>query len=422
VTERLRDLALLVQRESGIVIREAQYGALAAAFERADEVGDLDDFMRRAADPATGGADVARLLDEVTVKETFFLRESVQLEGLDWLGLYERARSAGAEAVRVWSAGCATGEEAYTLALLACRAFGAGDPPVRILATDISEAALTRAREGAYRPRSTRELGPDLRARYFREDGERLVAGDRLKSLVTFRRHNLVCDAAPPFGEAPFDLILCRNVLIYFDAETVDRVVEALSGALAPDGELLLGAADALSRGAGRLRTLATAAAPVTSEPRGRPWPLRAPLGRADVVAQDATALDDAAGASASDEVISLTRRLLAADPLNASAHVLHGLAELEAGDAEAAVAAFRRALYAEPRSSLAAFQLGRAYEALGNHEAARRSYARALRTYDQDGDLNEPLLGQVDLGEILAAAEARLDALASVGIRGGTR
>jgi chemotaxis protein methyltransferase CheR len=237
---------------------------------------------------------------------------------------------------------------------------------------------------------------------------------------VTFRRHNLVRDPAPPFGEAPFDLILCRNVLIYFDAETVDGVVRALDGALAPDGELLLGAADALSRGAGRLRTLATAAAPVTPALPRRPRALRIPLGRADVVAQDAAGLAEAAGASASHEVISLTRRLLSADPLNASAHVLHGLAELEAGDAEAAVAAFRRALYAEPRFGLAAFQLGRAYESLGNHAAARRSYAQALRTCDPDGDLHEPLLGQVDLAEILAAAEARLDALASIGIRGG--
>ena len=148
----------------------------------------------------------------------------------------------------------------------------------------------------------------------------------------------------PPLGEAPFDLILCRNVLM---------------------------------------------------------------------------GVAKAAGASGSDEVISHTARLLADDPLNASAHFLHGLAELEAGDAEAAVAALRRALYAEPQFGLAAFQLGRAYEALGNQVAARRAYEQALRTCDPDGDLHEPLLGQVDLGDVVHAARTRLDALAAIGVSG---
>jgi chemotaxis protein methyltransferase CheR len=419
VTAQLKALARLVHRESGIVTHEAQYGALAAALERTDSVADLDDFMRRAGDPADGPSVVARLLDELTVKETFFFREAVQLQGIDWLGLHESAQRVGSDTVRVWSAGCATGEEAYTLALLACEAFGARAAPVTILATDISEAALMRGRRGAYRPRSTRELRPDHRARYFREDGDRLVVGDRLRSLVTFRRHNLARDPSPPAGETAFDLVLCRNVLIYFDTETVDRVVGALNGALARHGELLLGAADTLSRGAGRGRALPTADTPGVSSPARRSWPLRAPLGHTEPVALDAAGLAEAVGASASDEVISLARQLLAADPLNASAHVLQGLAELEAGNAEEAVAAFRRALYAEPRSHLAAFQLGRAYELLGHHEAAHRAYTRALRESDSVSDPHEPLLDQVDVGEILAAAAARLDALASVGIRG---
>jgi tetratricopeptide (TPR) repeat protein len=120
--------------------------------------------------------------------------------------------------------------------------------------------------------------------------------------------------------------------------------------------------------------------------------------------------------------VISRTSRLLAADPLNASAHFLHGLAELEAGDAAAAVSALRRALYSEPQFGLAAFQLGRAYESLGNRVAARRAYEQALRTCDPEGDLHEPLLGQVDLGDVVAAAKTRLDALAAIGVSGGAR
>ena len=424
MTTPLEELAALVHRESGMLIRGAQYGALAAALERVDPRCDPERFMRSAADPVEGARHIGRLLDEVTVKETFFLREAQQLDEIPWLELLDRARGRGAPNVRIWSAGCATGEEAYTLALLACEAFGPAGAPVTILATDISEAALTRAREGEYRTRSTRELDPSLCARYFREEGERLVARERLRSLVTFARHNLVHDPAPPLGEAPFDLILCRNVLIYFDTETTDHVIAALDGSLAPSGTLLLGAADALCRGAGRLRSLATAVAPLAPLAFGRKRALRSPLGRdgAAAPAHDAKGIVEAAGAGESGEVISHTSRLLAADPLNASAHFLHGLAELEAGDATAAVSALRRALYSEPQFGLAAFQLGRAYESLGNRVAARRAYEQALRTCDPEGDLHEPLLGQVDLGDVVVAAKTRLDALAAIGVSGGAR
>jgi chemotaxis protein methyltransferase CheR len=411
----LEEVAALVQRESGIRTRDTQYGALAAALTRVDGTGDPAAFMRRAADPVEGPAHVARLLDEVTVQETFFLRTASQLDEIAWGRLFARLSETGAKAVRIWCAGCATGEEAYTLALLACEAAGGSDPRVRILATDISEEALARARAGSYRPRSTRELPQALRRRYFREHGDRLIPGERLRSLVTFARHNLVHDPVPPRGEAAFDLILCRNVLIYFDSETVDQVTAALDGALAPGGTLMLGAADALCRGVGRLHDLATGVAPL-KPPIRTERVLRRPLGR---LGDSAAALDSTGlgGGGDARDVIAQTARLLAEDPLNGSAHFLHGVAELETGDAGAAVVALRRALYAEPQFGLAAFQLGRAQEALGNRSAARRAYEQALRTFAAEGDIDEPLLGQVDLGDVAAAARTRLDALAAIGV-----
>lgn len=415
----LEEVAALVHSESGILIRETQYDALTAALKRVDPANDPAGFMDLATDPVAGPALVARLLDEVTVKETFFLRHAQQLEQIPWQAMLERSRQNGTETVRIWSAACATGEEAYTLALLACEAFGPAEPPVKILATDISQAALAHARSGVYRTHSTRELNPSLRRRYFQGESNELMAGKRLRSLVTFARHNLVHDPLPPRGEAAFDLILCRNVLIYFDSDTVDRVTAALDGALAPGGTLILGAADALCRGAGHVPAPATAVTPLErSAPLRRNTLLRRPLGRlgGHSAAADPAGVAEAASAGKSDEVISRTTRLLASDPLNASAHFLHGLAELEAGDADAAIAALRRALYAEPQFGLAAFQLGRAYESLGNRAAARRAYEQSLRTCDPEGDLHEPLLGQVDLSDVVAAARTRLDALTAIG------
>ena len=90
----------------------------------------------------------------------------------------QRAQAAGVDDIRVWCAACATGEEAYSLALLACEAFAPADPPVRILATDISGAALEASRAGRYRERALRSVSPALRQRYFDQDGDALVVGD----------------------------------------------------------------------------------------------------------------------------------------------------------------------------------------------------------------------------------------------------
>jgi chemotaxis protein methyltransferase CheR len=338
-------------------------------------------FLRRASDPATGPDTIALLLDELTVKETYFLRDQSQLAAIDWHVLLERAKADGSDRVRVWSAPCATGEEAYTLALLASEAFARPDPPVSILATDISGGALASAQAGSYRARSVRNLTPQQRGRYFHESEDSFVVHENLRALVRFRQHNLVADPSP--GEGGFDLILCRNILIYFDGDTVERVLASLEASLSRSGTLVLGAADALCASAGKLKGLSGPPPAPPSAP-----PLRRPLGR------------------------------VAAQPVadEATAHFLDGVAELEAGDAAAAVRALRRALFTEPEFGLAAFQLARAHEAAGDSSAARHAYRRSLRTLTVDDGRNRALLGQVDPEDLAAAARARLTALTADG------
>ena len=151
-------------------------------------------------------------------------------------------------------AGCATGEEAYSLVLLAAESLGTAEPPVDVLATDVSESALEAAREARYRGRSVTGLSQRLRERYFTEEDQLWSPVEVLRAPVRFARHNLVRDPAPPLGEGRFDLITCRNVLIYFDRPTVDAVIASLERALEPDGVLLLGAADALQAPLGTSR------------------------------------------------------------------------------------------------------------------------------------------------------------------------
>ncbi|MDQ3629699.1 MAG: hypothetical protein M3417_00170 [Actinomycetota bacterium] len=444
MSDALMRLAELVHRETGIVIREPQLPALAAALGRAAPGVHPERFLGDVAGQLGGGAVIARLVDEVTIKETYFLREVRELQAVDWRALWERARAGGAETVRVWVSACATGEEAYSLAMLASEAFGSGHPPVSILASDISTAVLERADAAHYSARSLRNVSPELRERYFDRVGSHHAVRQSLRSLVRFRHHNLVNDPAPPPGEVAFDLIACRNVLIYFDGPTVERVIGSLESALRPEGLLVLGVADRLSGTAGRLaRGTLGAAPPERRRPRAPRRELRRPLGlegpgpsgstggpfpaaasggpargtgdpsdaapRRRVEDQIETALE-AADRGDLEAAIALSDQVLTREPLTADAYFVRGLAELGLGDAPAAVSSFRRALYLDPSFGLAAFQLGRAHDARGDPNAARRGYEQALRTLDPDDDRHRVILDQVDLADVMAACRARLE------------
>jgi chemotaxis protein methyltransferase CheR len=399
----LEPLAELVRRESGINLKPAQHASLRAALGRAAPGVDPTDFLALAVEPIGGRELLDRLLDEVAVKETSFLRDARQLATIDWNALLESARTHGDGHVRAWSAGCATGEEPYTLALLACEAFGTAAPPVRILATDLSRAALAHAAAGRYRPRAVRDLDPEQLERWFVREDDTYVVDGRLRALVELERHNLVRDPVPPLGRLPFDLILCRNVMIYFDLPTVESVIGSLERALRSGGSLVVGAADALcGTGAASARPADRRQAAQERRPLGRSRP------REDALAEALRAAD----AGRRDEAIAHAAGLLADNPLDADAYFLRGLVQLESGELEPAVGSLRRALYIDPSFGLAAFKLGRAHDALGDVAAARRAYEQALRTIAPEDERHEVLLQQVDLGDVAAACRARLGAL----------
>jgi chemotaxis methyl-accepting protein methylase len=401
MTTALAKVASLIQDESGIRFAASQHPFIQAALGRVGPDRDPQAFLRRAADPATRRTLIGRLIDEVTVKETSFLRDRQQLGRIDWKLLLQGARAAGAERLRVWAAPCATGEEAYSLALLACEAFAPAEPPVTIFASDISALALARARAGVYDPRAVRDLDSVQRDRFFRRKGQQLVVGEQLRSLVTFAAHNLTRDPFPPLGEAAFQLILCRNVLIYFNIETVAKVLASLERALTPNGTLVLGVADVLCQRTSRLAARVVVPPP-TRPTGGSKGPLRRPLGRLAEPPVTPTPWD---------EVMAHTSRLLAEDPLNSEAHFHRGLAQLERGDPLAAVSSLRRALYVDAGFGLASFTLGSAHEALGERTAARRAYEQALRTLQAD-ERHQQLLGEIDVRHVTAAAGERLQKL----------
>jgi chemotaxis protein methyltransferase CheR len=185
------------------------------------------------------------LLAELTVGETYFFREPAQFELLRRVALPElRARRGEAQVLRAWSAGCASGEEAYSLAIL-FEQEGLGERS-HVLGTDLCQAALARAREAVYRAWALRgEAAADARP-YLRPEGQLYRLAEGIRRRVTFRPLNLAHDVYPSFatGTWGLDLILCRNVLIYFDREVTRRVAGRLFECLAEGGWLITASSD----------------------------------------------------------------------------------------------------------------------------------------------------------------------------------
>jgi chemotaxis protein methyltransferase CheR len=230
----LAEIERVLEEACGLALSPGIRRTLADATQRAARelrLG-LDPFLARlrAREPRA----VTTLVEAAVVGETYFFRHPEQLDAIRQVVLTAAPRDRG---LLIWSAGCATGEEPYTLAMELCDAgrAGLGD---RIVATDVSSRALGVAREAAYGDWSMRRLDAGLRARHFEEAPPRVTVRPAIREMVEFRRHNLVKD--PVLGTS-FDLVVCRNVLIYFTPATAQAVVEKLATALRPGGALVLG-------------------------------------------------------------------------------------------------------------------------------------------------------------------------------------
>ncbi|MFN0068187.1 MAG: CheR family methyltransferase [Limisphaerales bacterium] len=184
---------------------------------------------------------VQRLIDLVTTRHTGFFRHP---EHFELAAAHARHAVKERGVARLWSAGTATGEEAWSLAITMVEAFQRPDPPVEIVATDIHEAALAAAARAEYRDRALQALGGARRARFATEPAAEGRQGlvPALRRFVRFHPLNLAAAVWPVDG--PFDVILCRNVLMYLEAGHRYAVLERLASLLAPDGLLFLDPAE----------------------------------------------------------------------------------------------------------------------------------------------------------------------------------
>ncbi|MBI2891567.1 MAG: protein-glutamate O-methyltransferase CheR [Nitrospirae bacterium] len=192
--------------------------------------------------------ELQELVESITTKETYFFREVSQLKALAeeiLPDILQRKRSRE-RVVRIWSAGCATGEEPYSIAMVLLEDGRTEAWRREIIANDISKRALQVSRLGLYGESSMRAIAPALKQKYFRrEENNRYRVLDQVKSLVQFAHVNLL--SSERLALLPqMDVVFCRNVLMYFDQEHRRRVVNAFFEKLEPGGFLLLGHAESL--------------------------------------------------------------------------------------------------------------------------------------------------------------------------------
>jgi chemotaxis protein methyltransferase CheR len=259
----LDELSGEVRRRFGLVLEHQIEAKLAQVLKSVSEV-ELTRWIDRLGVLPSHHAEWLSVIETLTVHESFFFRDSAQLDHLQVL-LARDCRSGPPREIRMWSAGCSMGEEAYTLAIVACLALVeaglASEGPtghvgfkpgwsVTVIGTDISRPILRRAETGFYPvavPGAFRELYPEL-LRFFPEagDGARRV-GEEIRTLVSFAQGNLLSSHPHPLGEDQyFDVVCCRNVMIYLEEAARSRAQTALIEAVKPGGYLLLSPTDTL--------------------------------------------------------------------------------------------------------------------------------------------------------------------------------
>jgi chemotaxis protein methyltransferase CheR len=215
-----------------------------------DKVGGGERLGKVVAAPAANAEILQRLLNALTVGETYFFRIQPHFDALRNVILPDIVgRRGDTKRVRLWSAGCATGEEPYSLAMVILEVLPRGEGwDVEILATDVNTDFLASARDGFYRAWSFRKVDDYWRRTYFRTEGDGFRLVPEVKRLVRFERANLMSEeeCARATRREVFDLILCRNVTIYFDDNALARATGGVTERLAPGGWYLVGHAEPL--------------------------------------------------------------------------------------------------------------------------------------------------------------------------------
>lgn len=261
--EDYRSLEEVTHLKTGITLRRERAKRVERALRARMEALGMESFQDYVALLRQGDVESGEwkmLIPALTVEETSFFRTVDHFRALEEVVVPKiLARKAPGEPIRVWCAGCSSGEEAYTVAI--CLRESISDVaahPIQVIASDINEEVLGKARRGGYSERAIRKIPEPLRRRYFVQRGAEYYPEKTLRRSVVFKNFNLQGAASSfrTFLPLPVDVIFCRNVVIYFRKVTIQRLVERFHSILAEDGYLFLGYSETLYKFRHRFRTL----------------------------------------------------------------------------------------------------------------------------------------------------------------------
>ena len=350
------------------------------------------------------------LVEAVVVPETWFFRYPESFKALANLALERAVQLAGSRPLRLISLPCSSGEEPYSVAMTLLDA-GLLPSQLHIDALDVSDKVLERARRGLYGRNSFRSEQLAFRQNHFHEQADGFLLDARVRDCVNLRTGNLL-DPTLFAGEAPYDFIFCRNLLIYFDRPTQVRVLELLKHQLQEGGTLFIGPAEASLasqsglQAIGRQQTFAFRLAPARSAPlapqpsaprlRQTPTPAARPIAalrprpRPSAPAPTAPAaapsdiwqeVASLANAGRSEEARQQCEKHLQAQGPSAEGYYWLGLLSDVQGHGEQACAYYRKAIYLDPQHREALTHLAAHLEAQGDASGAQRLYRRAQNT-----------------------------------------
>ncbi len=422
-----------IHHHSGIFLEHSKADALQLALEHRAGVRGTGDLAAYFSLLTGDEGEFKELMNLVTINETRFFRFPGQFDALRDIVVPEilaaRADQDAAYSLvdplpfRVWSAGCSTGEEPYTIAMtLLDSALDRQGVPIQVIGTDVSTRALDRATSAVYPTRALESVDQDLVARFFEpaeelgtEPGSAWRPAEAVRALCEFRYHNLIRDPFSPQPFSAFDVIFCRNVTIYFQLATTRRIISRFYDALNPGGYLFLGHSETLASVSDCFETVDANGVFLYRKPMEPSQPVasgRSRLAsrrlnsrasrvsrtrevtssalRPDAGDPESTRLADAfaradvgdlAGAAAEADEI------LAAHPLCAPARFLLGVCRRGQGDTDGALAEFRRTLYIDPQFCLAHFALAGLHQSRNEPAEAIREFERTLELLGKDAE-----------------------------------
>lgn len=409
----------LVERAAGIDVPIERENDLANAVRgRARAAGARDPrsyLARLAAHPVSARAEIHRLAEALAVHETYFFRDRRQLDAIVDSVIPARAREE--RPVRVLSAGSSTGAELYSIAILLSDRRPDLLPMIDLAGVDLSHHAVAAAQRGRYLPWALREAPPELVSRFFHARGHARELRDDIRAMASFAVQNLVGEDEGFWAPGAFDVILCRNVLMYLSRRASEALIARLERSLAPSGSLYLGHAETLRGFDTRLvahheggacvyrrpvaplprRAEARASSPRAAPRVPRPPP-SAPRGSLERVKRDrpgfvqrALALLDRGELGPAEEACA---RAAEVDELDPAPRYLRALCRDRAGDLEGAIRHHTAAAYLDPTFAMPCLHLALLGRRAGDRRAARRELERALVLVAQEDEARIVLFG----------------------------